>query len=137
MVSYHGLSRALITLPSAAYTSSVPASCTVDTSGINYLAWDITLTSFTGGTAPTIQFLIERQGTDGVWYQVSSTGALNTAPQTISVDISRALAGTTAAPLTSTTQHAVLTQNTRMRWVFGGTANPTAVTFSASLVGSA
>lgn len=137
MVAYHALSRALLTLPSAAYTATVPAAATVDTTGITYLAWDITLTSFTGGTAPTITFILERQGTDGNWYQVSSTGALNSAPQTISVDISPGLAGTTAAPLTSTTQHAVLTQTARMRWTFGGTANPTAVTFSASLVGSA
>lgn len=134
MVAYHALSRALITLPAAAYTATVPASCTVDTTGINMAAWDITLTAFTGGTTPTIQFYLERQGTDGNWYQISTTGALNSAPQPISVDISPGLTGTTAAPLSSTTQHNVFTQTARMRWVLTG--NPTSVTFSASLVGS-
>lgn len=135
MVNYTGLSKKLITLPSAAYTATVPASATVDTTGITNLAWDITLTSFTGGTTPSIQFYLERQGADGAWYQVSTTGALTTA-QLISVDLSPSSSGTTSAPLSSTSQHNVVTQTMRMRWVFGGGANPTAVTFSASLVGS-
>lgn len=135
MVSYAGTTRTLIALPSAAYTATVPSSCTVATNALTNLALDITLTSFTGGTTPTITFILERQGADGVWYQICTTGALNAA-QTVSVDLSPSSAGTTAAPLTSTSQHAVLTNSLRLRWTLGGGVAPTAVTFSASVVGS-
>lgn len=133
--SYLGGAVTLITLPSAAYTSAVPAACTVSTDGITYGALDITLTAFTGGSAPTIQYYLERQGADGAWYQLLTTGALNSAPQTISIDISPGLSNQVQAPLTSTSQHAVFSHTARLRWVLAGSVAPTSVTFSASLIG--
>lgn len=124
----------LLALPSAAYTSTVPASCTFATDAVAYAALDLTLTSFTGGTAPTITYFFERQGADGAWYQILSTGALSTA-QLISVDVSPGLNGSFSGPPSSTIQHNVFTHAARLRWTFGGTASPTAVTFSASIVG--
>lgn len=106
-----------------------------DTTNWTYAAWDMTLSSFTGGTNPTINFFLERQGADTNWYQIGTTGALNSAPQTISVDISPALNGSIAGPLTSTVQHNVFTQTARLRWVFGGGANATSIAFSASIIG--
>lgn len=133
--SFLGGSGTLLALPSAAYTSSVPAAATFSTTWVKYATLDITLTSFTGGSSPTITFIHERQGADGVWYQILSTGALNSAPQTISVDISPSLNGSVTGPLSSTIQHNVYTHSARLRWTFGGVGSPTAVTFSASIVG--
>lgn len=106
-----------------------------DTTGWTYAAWDMTLTSFTGGTAPTIAFFLERQGADGVWYQIATTSALNSAPQAISCDVSPGLNGSMSGPLTSTVQHNVFTNTARVRWVFGGTVAPTSVVFSVSVIG--
>lgn len=106
-----------------------------DTTGWTYAAWDMTLTSFTGGTTPTINFFLERQGADTNWYQIATTSALNSAPQTISVDISPGLNGSVSGPLTSTVQHNVFTNTARLRWVFGGGANATSIAFSASIIG--
>lgn len=129
-----GAAGTLLALPSAAYTSTVPTAATFATDWVTYAAVDITLASFTGGTAPAISFFFERQGADGVWYQIFTTGALTT-PQTISVDVSPALNGSVSGPLSSTVQHNVFSHSARLRWTFGGTAVPTAVTFSASVVG--
>ena len=106
-----------------------------NTEKITHAAVDITFTSLNGGTAPTCTIFLERQGLDGNWYQVFSTGALNSGPQTISVDVSPALNGSVSGPLTSTVQHNVFTKTARLRWAFGGTTPPTSVTFSASIVG--
>lgn len=106
-----------------------------DTSNWTYAAWDMTLTSFTDGAAPTISFFLERQGADGNWYRIGATGALNSAPQTISVDISPGLNGSVSGPLSSTVQHNVFTQTARLRWVFGGGTPATSIAFSASIIG--
>lgn len=123
----------LLAMPSAAVataTGSIPFS----TDGITYAAWDMTITSFTGGTSPTIQFWLERQGADTVWYQIATTSALNSAT-VVSCDISPGLNGVMSGPLSSTVQHNVFSHTARLRWAFGGSAQPTAVTFSASIIG--
>lgn len=131
--SFIGGAVTLIALPSAAYTAAQsPSVCVTD--GITYAALDMTLTSFTGGSAPTVSYFLERQGADGNWYQILTTGALGTAT-TISVDVSPALNGVVSGPPSSTVQHNVFTHSARLRWTFGGGSAPTAVTFSASLVG--
>jgi hypothetical protein len=132
--SYLGGSLTLMTLPSAAYTTSVPASCTFSTTWVTYSTLDMTITSFTGGTAPAIAFFLERQGADGVWYPLCSTGNINTTGL-VSVDISPNLNGTFSGPIGSTYQHGVFTHSGRFRWTFGGSVAPSAVTFSASIVG--
>lgn len=129
--------RTLYTLPSAAYTSAIPASPSnvFDTTFITYAAFDATITSFTGGTSPSIAFLLERQGADGAWYQILSTGGLTSAPSTVSVDISPGLNGSFSGPPSSTIQHNVFTNTARVRWTLGGSVAPTAVTFSLSVIG--
>lgn len=92
-------------------------------STIARLAVDISVVSFTGGTAPTITFMIDRQGTDGKWYQLWASAALSAAgPASTSIgdgcDIRQVPTGTV-----------------RLRWVFGGTGVATSITFSASIVG--
>lgn len=131
--SFLGGAVTLISMQSAAYTGAQsPTVCATD--GITYAALDMTLTSFTGGSAPTVNFFLERQGADGNWYQILATGALGTAT-TISVDISPALNGVVSGPPSSTVQHNVFTHNARLRWLLAGGSAPTSATFSASLVG--
>lgn len=99
----------------------------IDTSNVDYAGLDITVSAITGGTAPTIQFFIDRLGADGIWYAVY-TGTALSAPGVVSVDLGLVVAGTGTA-------HAVFSKTARIRWLFGGTAVPTSVTFSGSLVG--
>lgn len=129
--------RTLYALPSAAYTTAIPASPVnvFDTTFITYAAMDITITSFTGGATPSVAFYLERQGADGAWYQVCYTSGLTTAPSTVSVDISPGLNGAFSGPTGSTIQHNVFTNTARFRWTFGGGTPPTAVTFSVSIIG--
>ncbi len=127
--------QVLCLLPSAAYGSAIPAAGTFSTAYITYAALDMTLSSFTGGSVPTVTFFLERQGADSNWYQILSTGAMNSAPATVSVDLSPALNGSVSGPLSSTVQHNVFTQTARLRWTLGGTVAPTSVTFSASVIG--
>lgn len=122
------LNDILVAVPSAAYTTT-SGTITFNTNQVTYMALDITITSFTGGTAPNITFFIDRLGpADGVWYNVYSTGALTGAGAT-SMDIGPGFAAATG------TQHAVFTTQGRLRWAFGGTASPTAVTYSVSAIG--
>lgn len=92
---------------------------------ISSLAVDITLTSFTGGAAPTVTFFIDRLGNDSVWYRVWTSAALNGAGVT-SVNIGPGMSGTGGFP-------AVLTGTCRFGW--SSTGAPTAITFSASVGG--
>lgn len=122
------LNDILVALPSAAYTTA-SGSITFSTNQVTYMALDITLTSFTGGTTPSISFFIDRLGpADGVWYNVYSSGAL-TGATTISMDIGPGFAAATG------TTHAVFTTQGRFRWAFGGAVSPTAVTYSVSAIG--
>ncbi len=92
-------------------------------SNVTMLAVDVNVTAITGGTAPTVQFLLDRQGVDNIWHTVWTGSALSAAG-TASVSIGPGL------PTNS-----VLTRAARLRWVFGGTVAPTSVTFSASIIG--
>lgn len=114
--------QALLTYPSTstpAATTNLPFSCAQHT----LFAVDVSFTAFTGGTAPSVQFFIDRQGTDGVWYQIFA-GAVLTAPGLTSTSIGHGLV-TAQAP----------TGTCRLRWVLAGTVAATAVTFSASVTG--
>ncbi|MFF0409065.1 hypothetical protein ACFYUY_01345 [Kitasatospora sp. NPDC004745] len=95
------------------------------TASVSCLAIDITLSSFTGGTTPTITFFLDRFGADGTWYRVWTSSALNSAGAT-SVQVGPFPAGTGIAT-------AVLTGTARFGW--STTGSPTAVTFSGSVVG--
>lgn len=105
-----------------------------DTSHITSAAFDLTVSAITGGTSPTVTFLVERLGADGAWYQILSTSGI-TGALVVSVDISPALTGSYSAPPGSAQQHAVFSQTGRVRWVFGGSVPPTSVSFSASFIG--
>lgn len=125
------LNDVLVGLPSAAYTAS-NSPITFNTNQVTYIAFDFTVTSFTGGTAPSIQFFIDRQGVaDGVWYNVLSTSAITSATFN-TWDLGP---GFTSAAGPNGSIHAIFTNQGRLRWTFGGSVAPTAVTFSASIIG--
>lgn len=132
--SYLGGAVTLMVLPSAAYTTSIPASATFSTDGITYGALDFTLASFTGGTNPSITFLLDRLGADGVWYNVFASAA-ESSPVAYSVDLSPNVTeqnvGNQNSPAAAV--HAVFTHQARFRWTFTGA--PTSATFSASFIG--
>lgn len=104
------------------------APVTFDTTRVRCLALDITTVAFTGGTAPTVTYYVDRLGADGTWYQVYASSAI-AAPGALSIDMgdfSLVVAGV---------QHAVFTGQARLRTLYGGTAAPTDVTYSYSIIG--
>ena len=120
--------QVLATLPSAAYTSA-QSPLAISTSTVDSLAVDISVTAVTGGTTPTAQFILERQGADTNWYSIFSSTAAN-APFVLTVDVgpfSLQFGGS------NTAAHAVLTSAARLRWVYTGA--PTSYTFSVSVIG--
>lgn len=133
--SFLGGAVTLYALAGAAQATS--GSQAFSTAGLTLLAVDITITSFTGGTTPTIVFNLDRLGADGVWYNVwpgNTTGQAQGAsglPVAFSVDVVPS-GGTSWSPPNGT-QHGVLTTQARFRWTTTG--SPTAVTFSVSIVG--
>lgn len=112
----------VLSRPDAAETAAGNSGALAATN-VARLAVDLTVVSFTGGTAPTITFLVERQGADGKWYQLWTSGAQST-PGATSTSIGDGC----------TVTH-VPTGSVRLRWTFGGTVAPTSVTFSASIIG--
>ncbi|MEV5944409.1 hypothetical protein [Streptomyces sp. NPDC051994] len=101
------------------------AGVSFSTAAVSGLAVDITLTSFTGGSSPAVTFFVDRLGSDGVWYRIWTSSALNSAGVT-SVQIG-------PFPVATGIVTAVLTGTGRFGWTSTGT--PTAITFSASVVG--
>lgn len=108
--------------PSVARTTS-NAGDSFSTSSITMMAVDTTVTTFTGGTVPTITFFVQRFAGDGVWYTVWTSAAI-AAPGATSVDLGPGFIGTGMA-------HAVFTGTARFGWTLAGT--PTSVTFSAAV----
>jgi hypothetical protein len=94
--------------------------------GYTELALDINLTALTG---TSIQFLVDRQGTDGNWYNIKSTTAL-AGVGTITMSIGAGFTATDAAPQYFC-DHS-FGEGLRIRWV--GVALTTA-TFTISLQG--
>lgn len=121
-----------LTYPSAAQAVS-NAGTSFSTALVQGLALDITLTSFTAGTAPTVTFFVDRFGADGVWYRTYASVALSTA-SVISAAIGAvsALTTVTATALVEGVP-AILTSLARFGW--SSTGAPTAITFSASVIG--
>lgn len=114
-----------ITYPTATAQAATNAGVSFPTATTSALAVDITLTSFTGGTTPTVTFFVDRLGSDGVWYRAWTSAALSSAGAT-SVQIGPFPSGTGIFT-------AVLTGTARFGWTSTGT--PTAITFSASVIG--
>lgn len=133
-----GGARLLYALPSAAYTSTVPASPNnvFSTEFITNQAVDINVTAITGGaTSPSIQFIVERLGGDNVWYSCFAPNTLTfTTATQISIDLGQ-FSVTFSGPPASAAQHNVPTLWERFRWTFGGGTPPTSVTFSVSIIG--
>lgn len=113
-----------ITYPPGAQAASQPG-VSFSTAAVSGLAVDVTLTSFTGGSSPAITFFVDRFGSDGVWYRVWTSSALNS-PGVTSVQIGPFPAATGIVT-------AVLTGTARFGW--SSTGSPTAITFSASVIG--
>lgn len=121
--------KSLVALPSAAYTAA-QSPAVFSTVGVSELAVDITVSSVTGGTSPTLQFFLERQAADGLWYLILNTPPGATSPTSFTFDVgpfSLAFGGTNSA------QHMVFTSQARLRWTYAG--SPTSFTFSASVFG--
>lgn len=118
------LNDVLVNLPSAARTAG--SNIVFSTNQVTYIALDTSVTAFTGGTGPTIQFTVDRLGADNVWYNIWTSTPVGS-PATNSMDIGPGL--TNAAG----TQHAVFTTQGRFSWVYTG--SPTSITFSATLLG--
>lgn len=117
-------------LPGSILTAS--GNQTFSTNQISYIAFDVTVTAVTGGTAPTVQFFIDRLSNDGsTWFNVMSTQSFTTAALN-SWDLGPGFAATSPP---NGAAHAVFTTQGRIRWVFAGTAPPTSVTYSASVIG--
>lgn len=96
------------------------------TRNVRSAALDINIRTITGGTTPNITFFVDRLGGDEAWYQVYATAAL-TATGVTSVSFSED--NPTAA------QAFVLTDQARVRWVFGGGVPATSITFNGSFYG--
>lgn len=112
--------------PSGSYPNTFP-NITFSTNLITYMAFDVTVTSVTGGG--NIQFFIDRLGaSDGVWYNVMSTQTFAGAGVN-SWDIGPGFAST-APP--NGTAHAVFTTQGRLRVVY---TTATSAVFSVSLIG--
>jgi hypothetical protein len=135
----------LLYLPSAAYTSAIPAACTFDTTSIEGLAFDISFTSFSGGTNPTITFMLSRLAADGNYYGILAPAGSNlagNAPVTFSaagiasLDIGAFAQDNVAKPNTTDflgSAHNVFTSQTQVNWTFTGA--PASATFSLSVIG--
>lgn len=118
------LNDQLVSLPLAARATGLQV--ILNTNQVTYIAMDTNVTTFTGGTAPTIAFTLERFGADGLWYMVFNSGTVGN-PATTSTDIGP---GFTSG---AGTQHAVFTTQARFTVIFAGA--PTSITYSASLLG--
>ena len=88
--------------------------------GFDDLSVDVSVTALTGGGA-SVQFWIDRLGTDGVWYPIANSAVL-TAPGVFS---------TTLAAQNSQSQS--FGKICRLRWVVAGTTP--SITLSASIIG--
>jgi Predicted solute binding protein len=86
------------------------------------ISLDINITS-NQGTSPTIQFYIERLGSDGVYYPIYDSTSISVAPTVKCVSTGAGLGS--AASFAGTI---------RVRWVIGGSAGPGWI-YSLSLVG--
>lgn len=117
--------QTFITYPTATPEAASNTGVSFSTATVSSLAVDITLASFTGGTTPTVTFFVDRLGSDGVWYRIWTSSALNSAGVT-SIQIGPFPSGTGIFT-------AVLTGTARFGW--SSTGAPTAITFSASVIG--
>jgi hypothetical protein len=120
------LNDLLVNLPSEAQTAG--SNVVFNTNQTTYAALDINITAFTGGTAPTVVFALDRLGADGVYYNIWSLSVGS--PISFTFDLGPGFA---FAPGINGTQHAVFTTQARFRWSFTG--SPTSVTFAASILG--
>lgn len=107
----------LLDLAAAPHTTSGELDC-LPLGELTTLAVDVNVTAVSG-TTPTLDVFLERQGADGVWYQVWHPTQIIAVGQ----------ASTSVGPGAATP--AVLTSKLRLRWAIGGTTP--SFTFSASI----
>lgn len=84
------------------------------------LALDINITAVSG-TTPTIQYIMERKGNDGNYYQIYASASINS-NQAISTSLGAGMAQSVSFGTTA-----------RLRWIIGGTTP--SFTFSVSIIG--
>jgi hypothetical protein len=100
----------------------------IDVSGFTEIAVDIFLSAITG---TSITFSVDRQGTDGRWYNLGSGTALTTA-STTSSSTAAVVGGTSFSIGMSGPTNASVGRGIRVRWV-GATL--TSATFTVSIIG--
>lgn len=121
-VATHHASGTVLLLASAAVTTTPVTNGPYTVGPYAELAVDINITAKTG-TAPTIQFFVDRIGADSIAYNIwSSSVVSNTAPTQVSTSIGSGFA--TNQSFGSSIQ---------FRWVIGGSATP-GYTFSVSII---
>jgi hypothetical protein len=112
-------SSILYTLPSLARTASGNSE-NINTTSSFELAFDAN-TTLVSGTSPTLQFAIDRLGSDGVWYNIWLSPVRNTTGfDSKSIGTGLALPESSGSAI-------------RIRWIIGGTSP--SFTFSISLIG--
>jgi hypothetical protein len=104
----------------AAASNNSPA---IDTTNVSLLRLDWNIVSFSGGTTPSLSFVVDVLGADGLWYPVYTLTPVTAAE----VD------GVNLGPATATP--AVLTKAARVRSVFGGAVVADSIVYGLSLVG--
>lgn len=124
-----GCSTLLLIPPGTYGTASSLNPSVFSTRYVNNMALDINISSSSGGTSPTISFILERQEPDGVWYNILSTLVGPLPPVQFSIDVGAFSIGYGGL---NTAQHNVFTPFTRIRWV---TSQPSTFNFSVSAIG--
>ncbi|MEV6833481.1 hypothetical protein AB0N17_02950 [Streptomyces sp. NPDC051133] len=97
------------------------------TVGYSSVAIDINVTTFTGGSSPSVTFFLNRLGGDGLWYPIWTSGAINTTKQ-LSASLGPGQSGGSNG---AGGFPAVLTTQAQFGWTYAG--SPTSVTFSGSV----
>lgn len=124
-----GCSTLLLIPPGSYGTASSLNPSVFSTQYISNMALDINISSSTGGTSPTISFILERLEPDGTWYSVLNTLSGPLPPVQFSIDVGQFSVGYGGL---NTAQHNVFTQTSRIRWT---TSQPSTFTFSVSAIG--
>ena len=113
---------AVYTLASTTTSGSTQNSGDLTVGAYTEIAIDINTTA-QAGTNPTIQYIYERKGADGIYYPLWQSSVLTSATNTVSTSIGVGMAYNQSLALTG-----------RLRWVVGGSATPT-FTHSLNLYG--
>jgi hypothetical protein len=121
-IAFHHASGTVLLLASAAQTTTPVTNGPYVVGPYAELAVDVNITAKTG-TAPTIQFFVDRIGADSIAYNIWSSSVIsNTAPAQVSTSIGSGFAVNQS-----------FGSSIQFRWIIGGSATP-GFTFSVSIL---